>query len=323
RDPKISRTETGYRAIVASKGAQGGQLLRFDSDDLHHWRYTGVFSEGLAEMSECPDCFPLDGRDVLIVCVMNAKEANLPDAQTVLYGLGSERDGRFAAETERRALDWGLDFYAPQTTLTRDGRRVLMGWALSWRDVAPTHTLGHGWAGMMTVPRECRIRGDRLCQQPLRELETLREHPSTLSLSELSGRVQWPEAAGAHKELRIAADISQAQRFAVHLMETGDERFAIVYENGMLRVERAACGYSLGENADTCRKTAVDAPNGELRLHILVDVSIVEIFVGNGETVMTSLAFPREEGYGVSLEVEGKARVSAECWDVRAEIMRG
>ncbi|MDD3411735.1 MAG: glycoside hydrolase family 32 protein, partial [Eubacteriales bacterium] len=42
RDPKISRTETGYRAIVASKGAQGGQLLRFDSDDLHHWRYTGV-----------------------------------------------------------------------------------------------------------------------------------------------------------------------------------------------------------------------------------------------------------------------------------------
>lgn len=30
------------------------------------------------------------------------------------------------------ALDDGIDFYAPQTTLMPDGRRVMIGWMQSW-----------------------------------------------------------------------------------------------------------------------------------------------------------------------------------------------
>ncbi len=31
-----------------------------------------------------------------------------------------------------KSLDYGLDFYAPQTTLLPDGRRVMIAWMKSW-----------------------------------------------------------------------------------------------------------------------------------------------------------------------------------------------
>ncbi|MCW1043242.1 glycoside hydrolase family 32 protein, partial [Streptococcus anginosus] len=70
-------------------------------------------------------------------------------------------------------IDNGHDFYATQTLLTPDGRRVMIAWMNAWD--SPMYEKEDGWAGALTLPRELVIRDGRLCQLPIKELKTLRE----------------------------------------------------------------------------------------------------------------------------------------------------
>jgi len=213
-------------------------------------------------------------------------------------------------------VDCGLDFYAPQTMLTPDGRRVLIGWALSWSHVMPTHTLGHGWAGMMTLPRECRVDANGvLCQQPIAELQTLRR--DEVHVDNAAGLV---ELAGKQREFEISIDMKQAQTVTLNLLETGDERFEVRYDRAaeILRVDRSRCGYPMTPDLQPEQKpwseAKVPLKDGKLNLHVFVDVSIVEIYADEGRAAMSSLAFPKGDAYGVSLQADGEVDVCATGW---------
>ena len=85
-----------------------------------------------------------------------------------LIGSFDEVSGTFNMETNQ-AIDYGIDFYATQTILTPDGRRVMIAWMQSWdNNVTPPEQT---WTGMMTFPRELRIVNDRLVQLPVKEIE--------------------------------------------------------------------------------------------------------------------------------------------------------
>ena len=67
------------------------------------------------------------------------------------------------------SLDDGFDFYAPQTMLAPDGRRIMIGWMQSWdSNIRPAD---QKWSCMMTVPRELHIEQGRILQNPVREIE--------------------------------------------------------------------------------------------------------------------------------------------------------
>ena len=72
--------------------------------------------------------------------------------------------------------DYGFDFYAPQTFETRDGRRILFGWAgMADADAEYTvPTAAEGWQHMLTVPREVTLHEGRLRQYPVKELDAMR-----------------------------------------------------------------------------------------------------------------------------------------------------
>ncbi|WP_197274783.1 hypothetical protein [Halolactibacillus sp. JCM 19043] len=49
-------------------------------------------------------------------------------------------------------MDKGFDFYAPQTYLDHQGRRIMLGWLGNSKSKYPTDK--NGWAHMLTIPRE-------------------------------------------------------------------------------------------------------------------------------------------------------------------------
>lgn len=321
RDPKVEKTADGYRVILASKGAEGGQLLSYTSKDLREWTFAGVYADKLGDMSECPDVFELNGKNVVIVCEMGADAALYGAPQVTLYTSGHEQDGRFCAERPLKLVDQGLDFYAPQTMLTPDGRRVLIGWALSWSHIMPTHTLGHGWAGMMTLPRECSLdESGALCQKPLRELESLRKEQVHVENVAVKAKTALEQLAGKQREFELSVDLKDAQTVTLNLLETGDERFTVSYNRASqtLRVDRSLCGYpltaDLSPEKKPWREARVPLQDGKLNLHVFVDASIVEIYADDGRAAMSSLAFPKGEMYGVSIEADDEISVCADGW---------
>ncbi|MDF4966894.1 sucrose-6-phosphate hydrolase, partial [Vibrio parahaemolyticus] len=69
--------------------------------------------------------------------------------------------------------DYGFDFYAPQTYLDENGRRILIAW-IGLPEI-DTPSVTHQWAGMLSLPRELTLKDGFLVQTPLPELKSLRK----------------------------------------------------------------------------------------------------------------------------------------------------
>lgn len=133
RDPKIWKKEDGsYCCVIGNRPADGsGQILLFSSPDGFRWKYEKVLAKNknrFGRMWECPDFFHLDGKWVLITSpqdmLPSGFEYHNGNGTLCLIGDFDEETGTFT-EDKDQSIDYGIDFYAPQTILTPDGRRIM------------------------------------------------------------------------------------------------------------------------------------------------------------------------------------------------------
>ena len=127
-------------------------------------------------MWECPDYLRFDNKGILIFSPQGL-EADGDKYQNIFqsgYLIGDKIDfsnGEFN-HGNFNELDRGFDFYAPQTTEDKHGRKILVGWMGLPEIDYPTDK--SGWAHCLTIPRELELKGDKLIQKPVKELELLR-----------------------------------------------------------------------------------------------------------------------------------------------------
>lgn len=325
RDPKVWKEDDGWYAVVGNRASDGsGAVLLFRSEDTVHWDYAATLEECRNEygrMWECPDFFPLDGRYIVIASPqeMQARGLEFHNGNSTLYSLGDyERKTRRFRRAQVRSLDYGLDFYAPQTTLTPDGRRVLIGWMQSWESCG-SQPVGAKWFGMMTVPRELSVRDGQLIQTPIRELDGYRVAPVHYSAVKLQNRVQLPGVEGRTIDLTVrfrAGEPGGCRRFAIRI--AADERFATVITyfptKHILRIDRRHSGFPY--DVVHIRDMEVRRQGEALKLRILLDRFSAEIFVNDGEQVLSSTLYTPQSARGVSFEAEGSALIDVEKFDL-------
>lgn len=318
RDPRVWREGKLWRMIIGFRtdddNGQGiGHVALYNSDDLYHWTFDSIFASDdgqlppgqRAFMWECPDFFPLDGRHVLM---MSPQGLHDPEEKKYLnlfqngYLLGHYRAGRFTPETVFEELDYGHEFYAAQSIEGPNGRRVLIAWFDMWANDKPSQL--HGWAGMMTLPRDLRIQGDRLCMTPAPELVGLRLNHSAqvLPCPRVDDGQTFPLPIGDHPLMEIELDIDLAATtartfgidFHVDDASGAKTRICIDRDQHCLILDRTFTGSSPSQSSFTRRSPL---PEGALlRLHIFLDRPSIELFVGNERNVglysLSSRVFP-------------------------------
>ncbi|MBO5622498.1 MAG: glycoside hydrolase family 32 protein, partial [Butyrivibrio sp.] len=170
RDPKIIEENGKYYALVGSRPKDGsGEILLFESTDLKTWEYCTVVDRCMNEygrMWECPDYFELDKTQILIVSPQDMEGDGgefHPGNGTVLF-IGRKKSDLSFERKSVQTLDFGMDFYAPQTLLSKDGRRILIGWMQNW-DTCNVGNEERMIYGQMTIPRELTISDGRVCQK--------------------------------------------------------------------------------------------------------------------------------------------------------------
>lgn len=315
RDPKLLDDERGLRIVAAHRGESSGHIVAFRGSDMYTWAYDGELVDGISKMPECPDYFPLQGRDILLTCLMNQPRDGLKyqnEHHAVVYYAGKEEKGRFHSRY-MRSIDLGQDFYAPQTIASPDGRRLLIGWMQMWGEAPANFYLHHGWQGAYTVPRELSLDGDELIQRPVREIERLYAGSREIQKLSVKGCTQLPEHRAQAYRLSLTIRNMQEKEQVIRLMDDGSEscvRLCYDRESGVLSLDRSAMPWPVfalpgnhGPNeAHDVAAVQLPAKLEALDLDILVDTCSIEVFAHGGRAVLTSLAYPESAENGVSLQ---------------------
>ena len=300
RDPKVWHEDGSWWMVIGARDASdNGQVLLYRGTSLRDWHLEHVLAHsaaGKSYMWECPDFFRCGNFHWLMFSPQGMPPSGYRFRNLFQSGVlaGSWKPGSvFALKGGFEELDYGHDFYAPQSMLAEDGRRIIMAWMNMWDSPVPTRS--EAWAGCLTLPREVFERDGRLCQRPVREVESLRKKCQPLSPVRLQGLQLLTENVQAAELLVTWHTVdSHAEHYGVRL---GDGlRLYVDNQAGRLVLWR----YYPEEGLDGYR--SVELPDTEyLTLRIFLDRSSVEVFVNDGEATLSSRIYPQANSRQLSL----------------------
>lgn len=277
RDPKVFAYEGKYYMVLGARTLEDkGEVLVLESTDKLHWNHINTLTtpEPFGYMWECPDLFCLDGQWYLAVSPQGIQCQNI-------YGCGY-----FAVYGDWRAhctlgefheMDAGFDYYAPQSFVDENGRRIQIGWmGMPDADYGNAPTVAHGWQHCFTVPRLL-TKGENgtLLQTPVPELDARR--------------------SAAALTLRNGEEASLSPCFDLTAAPAGD--FALTVAHGVELVyteQDSTCVLQFTDPAQasgrTQRRTKLSAPCRSVR--VVGDRSSLEIFLNDGAAVFSTRYYP-------------------------------
>lgn len=295
RDPKVWRENGSWWMVVGNRYNDLGRVLLYRGDSLQDWHFDRVLActDGKngtkrSYMWECPDFYKCGDHHYLMFSPqgMDAEGydyRNL-DQSGILQGTW-QPGGDFSISGNFKELDHGHDFYAPQSFVAKDGRRIMMGWMDMWDSPMPSQN--EGWAGCFTLPRELFERDGNLCQRPVGEMESLRQQEMAINYGTIT----------AKQPLLDNADCVEMELFW-NLTDSKAERYGLQLGKGLQlyvdnQAQRLVLWHSYPEDKiDGYRSIAL--PQGDqLHLRLFIDMSSLEVFVNDGDATLTSRIYPK------------------------------
>ena len=326
RDPKIWREGDMFYAVIGNRCSDGsGTILLYQSKDALNWEYVSVLSachNQYGRMWECPDFFSLDGKHVLLISPQEMAAIGLEfhpgNANVCLIGKYDRKAHHLNREFVQ-AIDYGLDFYAPQTLLTEDGRRVMIAWMQNW-ETSSSKPQELRFMGQMTLPRELSVRNGRLFQNPVRELESCRgvkiDYHNVLINGEASLRGISGRCMDMTVTVRPGNDRNIYKWFRLYVAKDGENFTMIRYrpDIGTLKVDRTHSGFP--HDIVNIREFPVRQKDGEIKIRVVMDRYSMELFVNDGEQAASFVLYTPQEANAVSFSSDGSVLVDVEKYDL-------
>lgn len=326
RDPHIWWEDGKYYVVVGNRPADGsGTILLYQSEDAIHWEFVSKLdscNNQYGKMWECPDFFPLDGKHVLLVSPQDMTAMGLEfhagNANMCILGEYDLASHRLLRECIQ-AIDYGLDFYAPQTLKTFDGRRVMIGWMQNWETSGHTFP-GKRFMGQMTIPRELTIRNGRLCQVPVRELESCRNNKVTYQNVQVAGETSLQGIRGRFLDLTVTVrpqvEAPTYRWFQIDV--AGDEHhftsIRFTPTDNLIRIDRSQSGLSW--DIVNVREFPVQGHNGEVKFRMILDRYSLEVFINDGEQAASNVIYTSLEAQDIRFSCDGAALIDVEQYDL-------
>jgi beta-fructofuranosidase len=190
----------------------------------------------------------------------------------------------------------------------------MIGWMDNWETCkeAPRR---HPWYAQMSMPREVFIRNGRLMQVPVREIQGLWKDTVNHEKVTVKEETSLEGVHGRMLDMTVTLYPSQSgcRRFTLHVAKDREHYIQILCNlaRGELVFDRSHGG-SHRDIART-RQVRAEVQDGKLTLRILIDSESVELFINNGERVVTSLIPTPIESDGVTFAADAPIEMSVEA----------
>lgn len=297
RDPFVFHAGKKTFLILGGHLARDKQaavnIYEAENPELTRWKYRGpLFQIPDAPTVECPNFFQLGDKWVLFISPYNHVQYFVGDFDPATC--------RFTARTNG-LLDCGT-FYAPNTMLVPDGRRLVWGWVNGFPN-------GRGWNGCLSLPRQLGVAKDgRLRQTPAPQLAKLRGKTVSwrnVRLKTGSETFRLPETS----TLEIQLDLVTAKKLVLEITDDAHQEkpARISFDGAQLSVLDAKAPLAVpGDNEK------------ELKLRIFLDRSVLEVFA-NETVCVTKVIEPLKPGASLTIRAEDDraAAKRVEAWPMK------
>ncbi len=303
RDPKVMWHEPSKQWIVTMAVANHVRFYR--SKNLKNWELAGSF--GLEDGShggvwECPDLFQLPVKDgkskwVLLVSVGSGAPNGGSGTQYFVGDFNGKTFTNSNASKDVLWLDYGCDNYAGITWSNAPNKRHLfLGWMSNWQYATKVPT--DKWRSAMTLPRELSLQktnnGYRVITRPAKETEQLRK---TNTPVEMVTKKEYPYSMC---EVTADFDLSKATTddFGIEISNSVIETIHIGYNRtkNCFYIDRTNCKEkSFSKEFPEIHLAPRMLNNNQIKMHLYIDKSSVELFGDDGTVIMTDTFFPSED----------------------------
>jgi fructan beta-fructosidase len=341
RDPNVSwNNQLGKWLMIVALPTEH-KVRFYASDNLKEWDLLSEFGNAgyTGANWECPSFMqlPVNGDSATRKWVLVVSAAGRVRGTFMQYFIGDFNGREFKNDNPPDTIltvDYGDCFYAaiPWNNLPED-RNLFIGW------MVPGNRNTYPWKGQMSIPRDLGLirteRGIRLLQQPSSLIRDNRKNFAARPLAEKKnlsitngevvidqgkppgGNSYWLEAelepgSGTRAGFRIARKTDEAGK-NVKATEIGYDAV-----HSQLYVDRSET--EPGQTGKRKARQIVDVPwaTNTIRLKILFDKSSLEVFVNNGEQVLTTYIYPDIDATGLSAFSTGGTTLikSLVVWDL-------
>lgn len=296
RDPFVFKADDGTFYMVIGDGKKGKGCLVLYRLSGSQWQFAGEFFSdpdgNLGEMWEMPTVCKMDGKWVVTVSTINSGDNN------TYYWIGSiDSNGRFVRQTPTRKVEFegfaksGYGMMSP-SIMQQDGKTVTIGIV---PDKLPTATdIAKGWSHTFSLPREWSVSSDNyLLQKPFSGLASMRKGASVApeTSATLNGSMNLPVADGRQCEASATFTAQAGSQFGFKVFSNGGASTKVVYDmaSGKFKVDMNGTAREMTDNDAAVSPGNVfssSLPKGiregeEVKIHIFVDHSIIDIFVND------------------------------------------
>ena len=326
RDPKVIWYEAEKKWVMVAVLADERKAVFFDSKDLKTWVQRGSFESATGEKGqwECPDLFELavdgDRKNKKWVLVINRNPGAPAGGTGTRYFVGRFDGARFVNETpdaQQLWADYGKDFYATNSFAdlpAKDGRRIWMGWIGNWQYANREPTVD--WRGAQSLPRELSLSrfpdGIRLVQKPISETQSLRERKllelSNVSASAATQAMHMANVRGDTIEIEAEFAPGDTKESGFRLRKGASEETVLGFmpESKEVFVDRTRSGDVAFAPEFPGRHKMTVRESSKIKLHVFLDRSSLEVFVNDGEVVLTDRIYPSRSSDGIELYSDGQ-----------------
>ena len=275
RDPKVWRGKDAWYMVLGSTADRKGRLLFYKSTDLANWEYVNFAEkDGMGWMWECPDYFETDGAGVIVISPLGFLKDEKPYDAVTICALADfdEASCKMDISDKWQLFDCGEDLYAPQSTADENGCRVIIAWARMPDPFAKNRI------GMFCIPRIVEVRNGHIYFRP---------HPNAERL--FTKKITSPAEAGAGG-YKISLGMDNGE-------DVNIGGYRLSRKNDIITADRS--DVFAGHSEIKCVFHTPEIKEGS-HLDIYVDPNLIEVYVNNGECVLTNTV------YGLSDEISAK-----------------
>ena len=292
-------------------------IQSWGSKNLIDWTQQSTFGHELGAHGgvwECPDLFalPVEGTDQVRWVMLVSINPGAPNGGSGTQYFVGDFDGTTFTTDQKEPLwiDGGTDNYAGVTyNHTPDGSRQFIGWMSNWAYGQETPT--QEWRSSMTLARTLSLRptpqGPRLRTKPLPALASYFDGAT----QEVSLNTPWTHPGPGH----LTGQVSGDQVWTLSNASGQSVVFTFEASKKRITVDRSASGDVSFSQAFAASPMQMDwdNPADNTQVTMYLDASSLELFVGDGDQVMTLQVFPTTPWDRISV-------VSAPCF-ITEELM--